>query len=258
MRPSVIKNALIGEIPPTPNTSDVDDSLTPIATATLIEVARSFGTPISYEQEQKGRLIQNILPVKNFESKQISTSSETELLLHTETAFHPYKPEIILLMCLRGDEEAFTTYAHVDSFIESLGTDVVNVLQQPRFVTSLDESFINEKQRDMELVICPLRKDHNGNWELTFDYSLMRGTDDEAAACLYLLKDKIMKSVKSICLEAGDILVVDNKSTVHGRSIFHPRYDGTDRWLKRILVTKQMPPRQHIDGHMVKTRFGNA
>jgi alpha-ketoglutarate-dependent taurine dioxygenase len=37
-------------------------------------------------------------------------------------------------------------------------------------------------------------------------------------------------------LAAGDVLVVDNDVVVHGREPFRPRYDGTDRWLKRVSV----------------------
>ena len=35
---------------------------------------------------------------------------------------------------------------------------------------------------------------------------------------------------------AGEVLVLDNYRAVHGRRAFRPRFDGTDRWLKRISV----------------------
>ncbi|HZB32029.1 MAG TPA: TauD/TfdA family dioxygenase, partial [Streptosporangiaceae bacterium] len=40
----------------------------------------------------------------------------------------------------------------------------------------------------------------------------------------------------SVSLRPGEILVVDNDVAVHGRVPFTPRYDGTDRWLKRASV----------------------
>lgn len=34
----------------------------------------------------------------------------------------------------------------------------------------------------------------------------------------------------------GDLTLIDNDVAVHGRIPFRPRYDGTDRWLKRVLI----------------------
>ena len=41
-------------------------------------------------------------------------------------------------------------------------------------------------------------------------------------------------------LEAGDLLVVDNRRAVHGRSEFRARFDGTDRWLQRTFVVDDL------------------
>lgn len=254
---TIISNAIIGEIPPTPSSADAGDDLTPVATETLIEVAKAFGTPVSFAQEQNGRLVQNILPIKKFSDRQISTSSEAELLLHTETAFHPYKPARVLLMCLRGDASAFTTYATADTILPKLTANEIETLSQPRFITSLDESFLNENQPDFELYTSILRNHEVYGWDITFDYSLMRGIDDEASSALDSFKNAVMASVKKVCLTEGDIMVLDNSKTVHGRTPFAPRYDGTDRWLKRVLVAKTLPPRQHINGHIITTRFGS-
>ena len=254
---TIISNQIIGEVPPTPSNTDASDDLTPVATETLIRVAKTFGTPVSFAQEQNGRLIQNILPVRGFSNRQISTSSDAELLLHTETAFHPYKPARILLMCLRGDASAFTTYATADEILPKLTAAEVETLSQPRFITSLDESFLNEAQPDFELYVSILRNHEIYGWDMTFDYSLMRGADDEASSALESFRNAVMSSVRRVRLTEGDIMVIDNSKTVHGRTPFAPRYDGTDRWLKRVLVARTLPPRQHIDGHVVTTRFGS-
>ncbi|MFM9028583.1 MAG: TauD/TfdA family dioxygenase [Bacteroidota bacterium] len=254
---TIITGAHIGEIPPTPDSAYVDDDLTPVATKTLIDVAKAFGTPVSFAQEQNGRLIQNILPIKEFRDRQISTSSETELLLHTETAFHPYKPARILLMCLRSDPRAFTTYAAADAILPKLTDAEIEILSQPRFITSLDESFLSENQPDFELYVSILRNHEIYGWDITFDYSLMRGVDSEASLALESFKNAVMSSIKQVCLKEGDIMVIDNATAVHGRTPFTPRYDGMDRWVKRILVAKILPPRQHIDGHVITTRFGS-
>jgi L-asparagine oxygenase len=257
MHPVIIySDSEIGEIPSTPNTTEIKDDLTPTATRTLIEVAKNFGTPISFAQEQNGRLIQNIVPVAQSRDRQISTSSESELLLHTEAAFHPYRPDHIFLMCLRDDANALTTYATIESIFPKLTSGEVSILSRPKFETSLDESFISPKQPDTKLLVSILAHNEPNGWSMTFDYALMRGIDEQAEIALQSFKNAVIGSAKSICLKKGDIAVIDNRTTVHGRTQFLPRYDGTDRWLKRIFTIRRLPPRQHIDGHKIITRFG--
>ncbi|RLA77952.1 MAG: hypothetical protein DRG78_16235 [Epsilonproteobacteria bacterium] len=61
--------------------------------------------------------------------------------------------------------------------------------------------------------------------------------DENALAQLQLVLDRIKKS---ICLKAGDLLIVDNKRTVHGRTNFVPSYNFKDRWLQRAKVIKKL------------------
>lgn len=254
-----MKNVEIGQVPLTPLTPFIDDAETPIATENLIAFGKSFGTPISYAQEQAGRLIQNMVPVHKTESAQISTSSKSELYLHTETAFHPYKPSHVLLLCMRGDSSAATTFALVDEIIEKLSHYEIEQLQIPQFSTSLDESFRSKGESDFNMTTSILRKiEHSDSWEMTFDWQLMKGLNSEASKILESMRKAVSSSVRDIVLEDRDLLVIDNKKVVHGRKSFQARYDGTDRWLKRLLVIDTMPPKQHINGHTIVTEFRDA
>ena len=57
-----------------PATRKIDDM--------VISLANSYGWPIAYAQEQSGRLIHNLFPIKSSEAEQISSSSKVELQLH--------------------------------------------------------------------------------------------------------------------------------------------------------------------------------
>ena len=35
-------------------------------------------------------------------------------------------------------------------------------------------------------------------------------------------------------MEAGDLLILKNNRTLHGRSPYSPRYDDSDRWVQRF------------------------
>ncbi|MBJ7505663.1 MAG: TauD/TfdA family dioxygenase, partial [Ilumatobacteraceae bacterium] len=50
------------------------------------------------------------------------------------------------------------------------------------------------------------------------------------------------------------ILVIDNHRAVHGRTSFTPRYDGTDRWLKRALVVQSLDGVDAV-GRVIQTRL---
>jgi enduracididine beta-hydroxylase len=41
-------------------------------------------------------------------------------------------------------------------------------------------------------------------------------------------------------LQAGDVLILDNYRVVHGRKPFSAKFDGADRWLKRLNVTRDL------------------
>jgi L-asparagine oxygenase len=252
----------IGEVPPTPITPFIDDDLTPIATDVLLSAAASFGMAISYIQEQNGKLIQNIVPTHKTEYGQISTSSKNDLYLHTEAAFHPYKPSHVMLLCLRGDDSAGTTIASVNEIMKYLDDETISILQMPIFSTGIDESFMNGKNNDFRLITEVLRRNEHEvehmQWTMTFDWQLMCGENEEANEALEKFKDAVSKSIETIYLKSGDLIIIDNRRAVHGRTKFQPRYDGTDRWLKRVLSIKHMPPVQHIKGNLIVTEFANG
>jgi alpha-ketoglutarate-dependent taurine dioxygenase len=215
-----------------PTTRKIDDL--------VISLACKYGTPIGYAQEQSGRLVQNLFPIKSTENKQISSSSKTELFLHTETAFHPYLPDYLILYCVRGDPAAATTYADIADIVEHLSTKAQNILRQPRFVTTVDLSFRTKGEEDQE-VLTQIISGTTANPQLKYDASVMRGIDNIAQAALDELTSAIPQCTREVILNTGDALVINNKTTIHGRTPFTPRYDGTDRWIKRVLVRNELP-----------------
>jgi len=96
----LFRNLDIGDVPPTPLTL-FENFNTDKASSLLLEHAKGFGYPVGYLQEQHGQIVQNLFPIKKEAEKQISSSSKVNLELHTETAFHTYLPDYLLLLCLR-------------------------------------------------------------------------------------------------------------------------------------------------------------
>ena len=64
--------------------------------------------------------------------------------------------------------------------------------------------------------------------------------DEEGQAALDSLIEKLDAKLHDLILQAGDFVFLDNYRVVHGRKPFVANYDGTDRWLKRINLTRDL------------------
>lgn len=245
-----------GVVPATPIVTDANLDACPAATRALLRFADDIGRAVGYDREQGGRLIQDIFPVKSSEHQQVSTSSKVMLGSHTETAFHPHKPRYVVLLCLRGDRSAATTYADVNDVIDHLTLEELDVLQTNEFTTTIDPSFMTNGEPNATVMVTPLTR-HERGWKFIYDELLMSGTTNTAARALESLHRAVKQSTRNIVLESGDLLVIDNDRAVHGRTPFVPRYDGTDRWLKRALVVTSLPTFDVV-GRVIQTRLGRV
>ncbi|CAN5689266.1 clavaminate synthase family protein [soil metagenome] len=265
----LIKGVPSGAIPRTPPTPTTRTEKDHVSEFVLLSVARALGEPVGYAPEHGGAIVQNLVPTPEAATRQTSTSSAVELEFHTETVFHPHRPHHLLLLCLRGDPAASTLLCSVDQVVAQLPPDVRRVLGEPRFRTGVDESFIGASvgpdhdaahdesplDRPLDRLVSVLSGDP-AHPTLTFDADLMHGIDDEADAALAVFASLARAHRIGVTLEPGDLLVVDNHRSIHGRSAFTARYDGTDRWLQRSFVVDSLAPSvDERHGRVITTRF---
>lgn len=252
----LLRHMPIGDVGPTPPTplSPVRKDRT--SEMTLLTVARRLGQPVGYLPEHGGDLIQNIVPTRTAATRQVSTSSRTELMFHTEAAFHPHRPRYLLLLCLRGDLDARTTLTSINDVLPHLPGHVVDLLFQPRFRTAVDESYLHGRNNALGSPMPVLSGDRQRP-SMVFDADLMVGVDAAADDALGDLERAVAAEQRSITLSSGDLLVVDNNTAVHGRTPFTPRFDGTDRWLQRTFVVADLAPSAgERTGRVITTTFG--
>lgn len=251
----LVRGAPVGELPATPSSPGELTDKDRVSEFMLLTVARALGQPVGYLPEHGGALVQDLVPTASAATRQTSTSSAVELEFHTETAFHPYRPRYLLLLCLRGDPAAQTLLCDVDQVLDLLDPDVRAVLSEPRFRTGVDESFTDGTVADRRPPSAVL----SGNPRrptLVFDADLMQGTDAEAQAALETFRDLTRARRVGLSLEAGDLLVVDNDRCIHGRSAFRARFDGSDRWLQRSFVVGDLGPSAgERRGRVITTTF---
>ncbi len=252
----VLRGMPVGELPLTPESPTAPCDKPLVSEFTLLTVARRLGQPVGYLPEHGGDLIQNLVPTKSNADRQVSTSSKVQLMFHTEAAFHPHRPKYLLLLCLRGDENAFTTLSSIFEVLPNLSERVVDTLFEPRFRTAVDESYLHGRSNVLGLPM-PVLRGERSRPTMVFDADLMVGTDEEADESLRTLSAAVETQHTGVALQAGDLLVVDNNVAVHGRSPYQPRFDGYDRWLQRSMVVADLSASAgERDGRVIVTRFG--
>jgi L-asparagine oxygenase len=195
---------------------------------------------IAYEAEGYGRLFQDMIPIKSMEKEQTSVGSTTELEIHTEQAFSDLKPDILSLACLRGDTNAITYILPVKKIIENLSSDKVTLLKQPLWKTGVDLSFKISghefKNGDIRGPMSILSRGLDISRPiLTFDQDLMFGITPRSSVMIKKIVDIYYENRISHNLKPGQIIFIDNRHAVHGRSPFFPKYDGQDRFLVRCF-----------------------
>jgi Fe(II)/alpha-ketoglutarate-dependent arginine beta-hydroxylase len=228
--------------------------------------ASLLGDPVAWSTQQDGRIMHDVLPIRGHEFEQLGTGSRELLTWHTEEAFHPLRADYIGLFCLRNPDEVETTYATIDDLLQGRGLsdEVVRMLREPIFTIRPDRSHLPVNRGSVQL-------DGKGEeltqkcyeWIMAIDQypekvAVLYGadeapymrldpyfmdkppSDERASQALNEICRLIDLNLKSHSLEPGEMLFLDNYRAVHGRKAFQARFDGTDRWLKRLNVTRDL------------------
>lgn len=239
------------------------DSRTLAEEMLLILYGSLLGDVFGWATEQDGHIVHDVFPIKENEDKQISTSSAQTIWWHTEDAFHAFSGDYVGMFCLRNSDQVPTTYACLDRI--ELKPEQIDLLFQPRYLIYPDTSHLEANgshaqdkaetaehsvdsawQKMQQMSVNPNRISilfgHPQFPYVRIDPYFMKQLDDdqEAQQALEGFITSVDEVLASVVLQPGDCCFIDNCRTVHGRKAFKARYDGTDRWLKRICVTRDL------------------
>jgi Fe(II)/alpha-ketoglutarate-dependent arginine beta-hydroxylase len=225
--------------------------------------ASLLGDVFCWASQQGGRLVNEVVPIKGHEDRQINSGSTTTLLWHTEDAFHPYRADYIGLMCMRNPDQTETTVACIDDV--SVPDDVTSILFEDRFVFRPDEAHlpthrdpnavsrpgteavlarsyarIERMSRDPQKAAVLFGDPASPYIRLDSDAIDRDASDPVAAGALDVFMAEVDRQLRGVVLEPGDVMFVDNYRAVHGRQPFKANFDGRDRWLKRVNITRDL------------------
>ncbi|APE36968.1 iron hydroxylase [Nocardia mangyaensis] len=207
----------------------------------MLLLARCAGDPFGWQGQQNGRLVNNIVPAVGHEDEQSGASSSTLLSPHTEDAFHAQRANLLMLVCLRNPDRVATTVSSVrrvelsDEDLAALTTPTVPILPDVSYGTDFDHP---------APALPTVWLDETGSATLRYDpaYTPLDDADPMFRSAYARLTAELARVCHAPALAPGEILLVDNDVAVHGRVPFRARYDGTDRWLKRVNI--RLPERR--------------
>jgi Fe(II)/alpha-ketoglutarate-dependent arginine beta-hydroxylase len=223
----------------------------------LLLAGSLLGDLFGWATQQGGRIVHDLLPIKGLEQEQIGTGSEQTIWWHTEDAFHPLRGDYVGMLCLRNFDRVPTTIASLENL--GLADEDWEMLFQPLYTIRPDNSHqktnaadpdaegeldqlyhgIEEMQRSPEKISI-LSGDPGSPYIRIDPYFMDSPADPRAERALGALIKAIDAELRELVLEPGDICFMDNFKVVHGRRGFKARYDGRDRWLKRVNITRDL------------------
>ena len=220
----------------------------------LALMAMCLGEIFSWSTLQDGRLISNILPVRGEENEQSGHGSNSLLEWHTEDAFHPFRCDYLMLLGMRNNDRVPTTLASIRDV--TLKEKSIHILSQPRFYILPDDEHLRQfgvrypdhpslhrmqQMRESPRLVPVLFGDLISPYLCIDPYFMhCREGDADAGIALQELTNELARIQQDVVVEPGHLLVIDNYVSVHGRRAFEARYDGTDRWLKKAIVARDM------------------
>ncbi|MDX2547624.1 guanitoxin biosynthesis L-enduracididine beta-hydroxylase GntD [Streptomyces sp. WI04-05B] len=222
-----------------------------------------LGDPIAWSTQQAGRILHDVVPIRGDEYAQVGSNSEEPLTWHTEDAFHPLRTDYVGLLCLRNPDNVETTYTAVRDLM--LDGPEYEALWEERFPIRPDSSHFPDRavegadaepeterlrRRSYEWItwlverperIAVLFGDRSRPYLRLDPFFMERAWGDpEAEQALKALETSIEGAMTSYVLAPGEVLILDNYSAVHGRRPFTARFDGSDRWLKRLNIARDL------------------
>jgi len=227
-----------------------------------------MGDIFGWLTQQDGRMIHDIVPIKKHENEQLGSGSKEELTWHTEDAFHELRGDYLMMMCLRNNDSIPTTLSKPD--YSKLTRRQIDILFEKQFTIRPDNSHkpVNGSQERKETLaddaglnaayetmlsrdlapekIAILFGNKNDPCLRLDPYFMDMPEDPEAREALTAIIDLVSESLIEVSLNPGEIIIIDNYEVVHGRRAFAARFDGTDRWYKRINVIRDIRRCNHV------------
>lgn len=213
----------------------------------LVSLADWYG--YGYTTQQDGVIHNNIIPVEEHaETRGHSGNARYELGLHVEDASFnlgpglDISPDFLTLHFFRNDKRVPTTLAIPDW--NALSPATLDLLSEEWFLNQtnpLQGGEKNNPHKPVSIIYGP----SNDPWiRLNTSKLNLESYDSSQSQALSEFTNHLNERQTFVAANAGEILLFDNRRVLHGRAPYseddYPKYDGTDRWQRRLTVSCDM------------------
>lgn len=204
-------------------------------------------------------ILSNIIPIPERAHYQANFGSSATLGLHRDGYFDgdglvspPYAPRAACLFCLRSNAAATTFLADNRAICNA---------SEPNDLALLRTTPLSFRMRDTDNGGTPARyesiktyikphpilhgSDTDPHLELNYDRDIdldRCGCNSDVLAAYDRVKSAGIRVAQYVTLEPGDLLVMLNWRTQHGRTSFHATTSASERWLQRFWLFSAMKP----------------
>lgn len=238
------------ELPPTPGPEGARQPLPRVAEGVLLGLSGLLGEPMGVRTEKAGRLVHDVVPQRQGARTQTNQSSAVFLNFHSDIAYDATgrydlaNPDFLVLTCLRADHErrATTHYADARDLQAVLDPVTLTRLRSPLYQLNAPGNYTRAFAGGREVLSepVPLLSGPAAHPQITLSANGVHGMTRGAREALDRLRAACREVAHAVKPAPGEALLVNNRKGVHARSPFAPRYDGTDRWLQRTYVRREL------------------
>jgi len=224
---------------------------TTIAMVTAISALAALSSAtISYGSENDGHLFVNLVVIPG--EGDIPQKSTRGMQGHTDGVSFPLRgytdpddpriapsPDFVGLCCLRNPDSVPTTVMPLAAVLEEMPPHLIEELRKPQYVIGSQRTFEDGMLKILgdELTLDEaqlLFKVDNADW-IRFSHRTTDPVDKDSAAqeAMDAFQKACRACVQDIALSPGDIVLVNNRIALHGRSPVGTAHGGETRWLLR-------------------------
>jgi hypothetical protein len=222
-------------VPPTPavHASEGQNEYVSRLDALDLVIASLLGEPFGWQTIQSGLTFNDIIPVREHRDLAASSGFASNFGLHTEDAFHRRAGDYLGLMCLRNPNGTATTLSGFSR--DQLSSKTTRILFESRFIVGANVAQNVAPIKELSPILF-------GNPQFPYFRINLNGTiaasaDSDAQGALDEFRKLLLMNVTSVVFRPGELWYFDNLRVAHGRDAYLPRFDGTDRWLRRLYIS---------------------
>lgn len=199
--------------------------------------------PYAVNYENYGKLVRNVVPVKEALETTSSWGASVDFSWHTDNPNWPFLnkfddietciPEYLAFVAIRNSENAPTDIVFIDHVLEKLPSWVIKELERPAYKFQAPAS--NESFHGQAKILPILEYKGCGGYQVRFDKEVVSSTDSDGQKALDILVTCLDETEGTrFNLRSGDFIVFKNTQVLHRRKAFEPKPEGKARWLRRI------------------------